>query len=194
MTPRPMKDLRERLNRVRAQYDASCESVRRDRELTYAEEERATAIEQAQEVLQTIAHEVEQKAHDRIAGIVTHCLRSVFGDDAYEFQLVFEKKRGRTECRPGFMRDGHEVHPLRGAGGGTADVAAFALRLVCLVLSVPQSRRVLILDEPLKWLSPEYTEPAKALIEELSQKMGVQFIIVTHNEDLLTGKVIRISA
>lgn len=178
---------------AKATFDFMAQLVRDEREALYEAEAHVTHVTEAQAVIQVVAQAVQEKAHDRIAGIVTHCLQSVFGLGAYKFQLIFEKKRGRTECRPVFIRDGNEVSPLAGGGGGAADVAAFALRLVCLMLSRPEVRKLLILDEPWKHLSTEYRSAMCDLVEDLSTKMGVQFLIVTHSEEFNIGTTVRLT-
>jgi DNA repair exonuclease SbcCD ATPase subunit len=113
-------------------------------------------------------------------------------DEPYEFRILFAQARGRTEARLVFVRDGVEVHPTRAAGGGVVDVASFALRLACLVYHQPKLRPVMILDEPFKFVSEEYRDRCRELIEMLAAEMGVQFIIVTHIKELETGKVVRL--
>ena len=60
------------------------------------------------------------------------------------------------------------------------DVAAFALRVASWSMERPRSRPVLIMDEPLRFLSTDHQEKASVMIKEISQKLGIQFIIVTH--------------
>jgi DNA repair exonuclease SbcCD ATPase subunit len=40
------------------------------------------------------------------------------------------------------------------------------------------------MDEPLKFLSVDRQEYASAMIKQLSERLGLQFIIVTHEEEL----------
>ncbi|KKK86498.1 hypothetical protein LCGC14_2762610, partial [marine sediment metagenome] len=49
----------------------------------------------------------------------------------------------------------------------------------------PKSRNVILLDEPLKNLSQNMQDKASMMLKELSNRLGIQFIIVTH-EDTLT--------
>ena len=79
---------------------------------------------------------------------------------------------------------------LDAAGGGVVDLTSFAQRLAALMLSQPASRKLLILDEPFRFLSAVYRPTACQLIESLAEEMGVQMVIVTHSEELMTGKVI----
>lgn len=144
---------------------------------------------QAQEVLQVLAQAVQQQAHDRIAKVVSTCLSTVF-DDPYEFHIQFERRRGRTEAELRFRRRGLDVDPLTAAGGGVVDVAAFALRIACLVMHRPRLSPVIVLDEPFRFVSAQYQESVRVMLEQLSSEMGVQIIFVTHNDNLATGKII----
>ena len=146
-------------------------------------------IEEAQQITQTIAQSIQQQAHDKIAPVVTHCLRIVF-NEPYIFNILFERKRGRTEARLVFEKEGHQIDPLSADAGGLVDVAAYALRLCCLVLSKPALRKLLLLDEPFKNISAEYLENAKLLLEGMSRDFGIQQILITHINELKTGKVI----
>ena len=153
--------------------------------MTDAETELASTLE-AQTLAQQIAQQVQEKAHRQIASVVTRSLRAVFAEDPYEFIIQFERKRGRTEARMVFMREGKEVDPMMAAGGGVVDVAAFALRLSCLMLSRPPLRRVLVLDEPMRFVSANLRHRVRKLLEMLSKEMNVQFIIVTHQTELVS--------
>jgi len=148
--------------------------------------------EQAQQIIQTVSQAIQQKVHQRIARIVTKCLETVF-DDPYQFKIVFEQSRGKTEARLLFVRNGLEVHPLSASGGGVVDVAAFALRLACLLMSRPRSRKLMILDEPFRFVDLVGQQRICQLLEILAKEMGVQFVMVTHEDELESGKVVILS-
>lgn len=166
--------------------------VTMEESLTQAEFHEGVVLE-AQELAQKVAQAVQQQAHDRIAGVVSRCLEAVFVDNSYDFRIIFERKRGRTEAKLVFERDGMLVDPLTASGGGIVDMASFALRLSCLILHKPPLRRVLLMDEPFKYVSEEYRERVCLLLQQLSCEMNVQFIIVTHIDELKTGTVIEIT-
>jgi len=146
-------------------------------------------IEEAQGIAQRVAQGVQQQAHDKIAGVVSKCLEAVF-EEPYDFKIYFEQKRGKTEARLVFERDGLEVDPMTASGGGVVDVAAFALQLSCLILSKPPLRKLMILDEPFKFVSAGYLENVRMLLEGLAKEFDMQFIMVTHLETLKTGKIV----
>jgi len=91
-----------------------------------------------------------------------------------------------------FERNGLEMAPLTAAGGGTVDVAAFALRLAALMLQRPPQRRCLVLDEPFKYLSKAYRPVVRDLLLDLAEELGMQFIVVTHDAEMACGKIVRI--
>jgi len=186
-----MDDLKKRVARKVADWNLIRKKVVEDKGLLEAAEARVVDVTEAQEFTQSIAQEVQQKAHARIAAVVSQCLEAVF-DEPYTFKIHFEQKRGRTEAALVFERDGMEVDPLTASGGGVVDVAAFALRLSCLMLSRPPMRRLVVLDEPFKFVSEEYRGRVREMLDRLSLELNVQIVMVTHIPELETGKVIRL--
>jgi DNA repair exonuclease SbcCD ATPase subunit len=65
------------------------------------------------------------------------------------------------------------------------DLAAFALRVALWRISSPALRPTIVLDEPFKHLSEDLQPKASALLKEVSSRLGVQFIMVTHSEELV---------
>jgi len=135
--------------------------------------------EEAQRISQNIAREIQQQVHNKVSKIVTRCLEAVFVDDPYEFAIRFDCKRGKTDAKLIFIRDGIELDdPVNQVGGGVIDVASLALRLSCILLSRPVRRRLLVLDEPLKNVrGKQNRKNVRSLLEALSKEMEVQIIL-----------------
>lgn len=148
-------------------------------------------VAEALALTRTVAAAVQHRVHATLAAMVGRCLQAVF-DDPYEFQIVFETKRSRTEARLVFVRDGVEIDPMTAAGGGVVDVAAFALRLGCLLLARPPVRKLLVLDEPFRFVSADHHHQLRALLTGLAAELGVQIIMVTHVPALEIGMVYRL--
>lgn len=155
--------------------------------------DKAEAYKEAQEIVQELVATIQQQAHHQIANVVSKCLQLVF-EEPYTFKIEFHRKRGKTEAALSFERNGECVDPLSASGGGVVDVAAFALRLSCVLLSKPQARPLLVLDEPFKFVSAEYISNVKNMLEVLSNETGVQFVIVTHLRELQLGTIIDLRA
>lgn len=152
---------------------------------------RHLSCQQAQDALQQLAQSVQTSVHKRLAGTVSSCLSAVF-EDPYAMEISFERKRGRTEAVLKFSRRGLEVDPLTATGGGMVDVAAFALRVACIMMHQPRLSRLIVLDEPFKFVSAEYHEHIRSMLEQLSKDLKIQIVMVTHIPKIATGNVIRI--
>lgn len=170
-----------------SQLDTARAMQRREEDALSQATARLEATLQAQKIIQSVAATLQQEVHARISAIVSRCLSSVF-NSPYSFHIHFEQKRGKTEARIVFIRDGEEVDPTTEAGGGVVDVAAFALRIAALILSGNNSPTI-ILDEPLKFLSRNHAARVSQLLTILSEELSLQFILVTHDTTLQVGKV-----
>ena len=186
-----MREIRSRLNQLLSDYRLVESQVRQEQEQLVEVDEKVYSSEQAHKIIQEVAQVVQQEAHHRIASVVSRCLEAVF-DDPYQFKIEFEQKRGRTEASLKFVRNGMEVDPLSASGGGVVDVAAFALRLACLILLRPPVRRLMVLDEPWKHLSVQYRPRVRDLVETLADEMDMQFVIVSHSDEFRMGKVVEL--
>ncbi len=154
-----------------------------------AEKKLKTALE-AQKLIQAIASATQSKVHEKIATVVTKCLRIVY-EKPYTFVIHFEQKRGKTEARMVFVDEhDNEMSPRR-AAGGMLDVASFGLRLSALMLTRPHARRLLVLDEPFRFAGA-YREKIRSMLEQLAVELDVQFVIVTHDKELMAGSVVEL--
>jgi len=159
-------------------------------------QEKLAEMQQTQQTLATCSQLLQdfytaaQKASvKRLEDFVSYCLKETFGDDAYEFRIKYETKRNQPEAEFVFVRkDGtgveQEYDPKLACGGGCLDVAVFALRLAVLISSPQRPRKLLILDEPFRYVSQNYRANLMVLINTLVTEFKTQFIIVTHAEDL----------
>jgi DNA repair exonuclease SbcCD ATPase subunit len=135
--------------------------------------------EQAREIIREVGIRTQQQLQFHISDITSLALEAVF-DDPYKLEVEFIQRRNKTECDLYFVRKDEKVDPLSASGGGAVDVASFALRIASWSMARPRTRNVIILDEPLRFLSADLQERASQMIKELSEKLGIQFIIVTH--------------
>ena len=137
--------------------------------------------EKARLIIQKVAKATQAELEYYISELVTLAFASVF-PDPYEFGVAFEEKRGKTECRMRFLRDGHEVNPLSGSGGGPLDIASTTLQFT--IWSLNKTRAIIGLDEPFRFLSRDLQPKAGEMLKEVSKKLGLQILMVTHSEDL----------
>lgn len=184
-------ELRQELDKQLAKLDFALTTISKERKILKKGKEKLAAATEARNILQEVAKGVQEKAHERISRLVTKCLAIVF-DEPYSLGIDFVKKRNKTEARFFLMRDGEKFHPTDSSGGGVVDVASFALRLSCIMLRLPQYRRVVILDEPFKHLDASHRLRVRMMLEMLAEELGMQFILSTHMKSLQTGTIIEL--
>ena len=141
-------------------------------------------LEQAHVLVLSVAKDTQEQLVYHISDLCSLANSAVF-DNPYRVRLSFESKRGRTEARVVFCRDGNEMDPEDSSGGGTVDVAAFALRVALWSLQRERTRPVFILDEPFRFLSARFQSRACAMLREISRQLKVQIIMVTHEGELM---------
>jgi DNA repair exonuclease SbcCD ATPase subunit len=146
--------------------------------------------EKAREIIREVGLKTQQSLQYHISDITSMALDAVF-PDPYELVVEFVQRRNKTECDLYFVRDENQVDPLGASGVGAVDIAAFALRIASYTMMQPRTRNTIILDEPFRFLSEDYQEQASIMLKEISQRLKIQFIIVTH-EQVLTSYADRI--
>ena len=135
--------------------------------------------EKALEVVKLAALKTQEQIQYHISDITSLALSAVF-PEPYELIIEFVERRNKTECDLFFSRNGQRIDPMNSSGGGPIDIASFALRIASWSLQRPIRSNTIILDEPMKNLSKEYQEQGALMLQEVSRKLGIQFIIVTH--------------
>lgn len=187
-----IKEVRGKIDELKRTRATISDGIATEKDLLKSSVQRRDDLIAALDIARSVAEALQRDVHERIAGLVTRCLSAVFGEDAYEFRILTEQKRGRTEARAVFVRDEEEFDALSSIGGGVVDVAAFALRIAVL-LARHDSRRVFVADEPFRFVSAHYRPQVRYLLEKLSEELDVQFIIVTHIEEFEMGEIINIT-
>ena len=144
-------------------------------------------ILEAQELLQQTAQKTQSRLSFHISNFISSNLEAIWGEDAYTFSMEFIEKRNKTEVSMLLHTPEGDVsldslNNVRG-GGGVLDIVAFGLRIALWSLQ-SQKQKIMILDQPLSNLDQEHLPKAGELIKELSDKLGIQFIIINHNPAL----------
>ena len=178
-----LEDARKKLNEELTERKILRSRLKEEKNSLKKYRKEKNSIEKIRGVLQESAALTQKKIEFHISNIVTTAMESLW-DNPYEFKLEFVAKRGKTEADLYFIRGGNKIHPLDGAGGGTVDIASMALRIAAWSLN-KNTRPVILLDEPFRNLSANLSPKAGAMIKMLSEKLGLQFIIVSHDEGLI---------
>lgn len=128
--------------------------------------------------------QIQFKEH--IETIVTNALKAIYPND-FTFILDFKRVRNKLECQPMLQEDGFIYDNIKDAcGGGVCDIISFALRIGLLSLMEPEPIKLVILDEPFRFLG-SYMSKAWHMVKMISDSpdLDFQFLIVTHDEEFL---------
>lgn len=167
-----------------------------DKEKILAEAKEAVEnYKAAGELLVNTSLSIQTTTTEKISKIVTDLYRYVFmNDDTFVIEIDTKRSVPVASFFIETSKNGKRVRldPLTADGGGKVDVIALGLRLAALLLYTPQLERVLILDEPLRFLSSASTSGkpyrlrAVEFLKQISEEYGIQVIAVTHDEELLS--------
>ncbi len=151
-------------------------------------------IEEALNIAQQAAQQTQNEIKFAITELVTLAIETVYGKK-YQFDIKFNIQRGKTEAYLCFLKDGEDIDPMSSTGGGVINVAAFALRIALWNLKRDRARNTIVLDEPAGKISKDLQPLFGSLIKEISNKLNIQFIIVSHEKALAkeADKIFKVS-
>lgn len=176
--------LRARLERAKGGKAQLQKKLSDEKDSLKRSELRSLLIDKSLAVVKEVALETQKTLQYNISDVVSSALGSIF-PDPYNFRVEFVANRGKTECNLLFERGGNAIDPIESSGVGAIDIAAFALRVAAWSMSYPKTRPILILDEPFKFVSLDLMPLAGEMVRDISEKLGLQIVMVTHSEALI---------
>lgn len=154
--------------------------------MTSSLESRIVDLKDARDVVNFVSFKCQKEIKSVLEYLITRALQSVFGK-SYSFELDLEIKRNKQEATPYIVKDGKKRSIKDENGGGVVDLVSFCTRIIIWSLQTPRTSRTIILDEPLKFLDKEHLLLAGEMIKEMSKTLGLQFIIVSHEDGVISA-------
>ena len=134
-------------------------------------------IEKSREIIMIVAGGIQNKIETTLSTPVNTALLSIL-DDPPEFVAKVVARRNTTELDFLFRENGEERPAIKQSGGGAINIAALVLRFA--FWSLNPKCPVFILDEPSHFLSDKYQSKFGEMVKTFSDRLGVQVIMVTH--------------
>lgn len=178
------KSLLEEFVAIKTQRDILAANLRQKcLALATAKALNATQVK-ARWVITEVQAQTQRRFQDQVESLVTMAIQSVFSRP-FTFHIEFERYRNRLACKT-MVKEGDRVYddPEYDLGGGVLDIVSFAFRVVLWSLQTPRSRAVIVFDEPMKNMGA-LIDLAGKVFWEISHKLNLQLIIVTHDEKLI---------
>ena len=139
-------------------------------------------------LLQEASSYAREQARQQVEYMVTQALQYIFGPEIkFEIQVGELRKRPEAEFLvTSTYPDNIQVstRPQDARGGGVVDIISLALRLALLQCYKPTVAGPVILDEPAKHVSEDYSSKVAAFLKQVSDYFDRQVILVTHNNQL----------
>jgi len=186
-----VSDLKERVLRL-AQTVAEGEGQVKLLERQIAEAATSADAAALQEKLLTYTNEVLLKMEGRwrqsheqgLAKLLSQGLSATFSDDI-QVSVRTSEVRGATSMELRLTQGGVEIgNIIEGTGGSIVSMLNVLLRLLLLVSIRPPITPLLVLDEPFRMVESRHLPALGQLLRELGERLGVQLVIVSHEEAL----------
>jgi len=146
---------------------------------------RLGCIKDTLQIIEGIALEKRNGIKQGIENIVSESLKTLYGED-YSFEMTYTEKASRSCLEMRVLRQteaGVVKRQMDGFGGGVSDSISVPLRM--MVLKGSDTGDILILDEAFKHVDGEMIDRVGEFLKIISEKLGIQIILVTHHERLL---------
>lgn len=145
-------------------------------------------LEKVRLLLVEAAKHAREQGRQQVEFLVSQALQFVFEADM-GFKVVVEEKRDRPEaefyvCSTYGGEQQVETSPQDARGGGVVDVISLALRLALLHAFRPPVGGPVILDEPGKHVSEEFSPQLAQFLKSFSQSLDRQIVMISHNQHL----------
>ena len=128
---------------------------------------------------------------NKMAGLVTYGLKTIFDDQDLAFKPILSKKNDRIYIDFKTINNGVEAD-FGTYGGSVAVIESFLLRVICMLKM--NLARLILLDETFAAVGSEYIQNTSRLVGELSNKLGLDVLLVTHQPEFknFANKVYRL--
>jgi len=121
---------------------------------------------------------------DKMSSLITYGLNTIFDDQDLTFSPVITKKNNKIFIELNTLIDGVEVD-YESFGGSVATIESFLLRILCIIKK--KHARLMLLDETFAAVGDLYIPNTSRLISELSKRLGLDILLLTHQKDFRQG-------
>jgi hypothetical protein len=118
----------------------------------------------------------------RMAGLITYGLKTIFDDQNLTFVPEITKKNEKVHIELKTHNEGIEGD-YSSFGGSVAVIESFLLRILCVLKK--NYARLMFLDETFAAVGEEYIANTGKLISELSKKLNLDILLVTHQKEFM---------
>ena len=119
----------------------------------------------------------------QICDLVSYGISLVF-EEKLEFKINYAIRANAPVVDFSVVSEHGETEVWGAHGGGLVNVVSFLLKLILLIHARPHLRRIMFLDETFHFANRRLPNVA-LLLQELSEKLDITFVLISDNELLL---------
>lgn len=139
------------------------------------------------EALEQLSTRAQMRSKGLFEGLLTTLVREVMPDKADQIRLTSGLRNHKRTLDIDVEVNGELENVFRDKGGAVKNLISMGIRFI--VLSRSMNRRFIVFDEADCWIKPDYIPRVAKLIFELSHRIGVQVIYISHHDsDYFQGK------
>lgn len=137
------------------------------------------SIKEARKICQIVLASTQSSFKMDVESLMTLAIKSVF--KRFDFELEWKETASRSDLNFN-IKDGDNVLNLDDdLGCSILDIISFSSRPVFHRYQHPRSRKLMVFDEPMKWVGQgEFLDRACRLVETVAHQRNYQLIIITH--------------
>lgn len=137
-------------------------------------------LRKTEQVLKHLVDKLVKKDLEKMDSLITYGLNTVFPGRNLCFKSVVDEHRGKIRISLQTIYNGEIVDS--GSKSSISVIESFLLRILCLIKL--KKAHLLLLDETFSALDSGYIENLSKLISQLSEKLDLDILAVTHNTAL----------
>lgn len=184
-----LQELKEEYIRLQTNIENVEKSYKKARKEIISLNKELDIYKEAKNIISSSMKSVQEGFKNTIEVPVNEVLGFVYQDSDFKFVLDVKERTNGYEWEPKILDGGRDVFNIKEDGGGLVSVIGFVFQIIFHMVSSKESRNVLCFDEPVSNIG-DLTGRFGEIVEVLSEKFGIQFLISTHSKDLksLNGK------
>ena len=186
-----IKDLENRATELYIQYNSIKSSLDANQESmnkVYVDIDNMNSnkalLEKSKPYIDDIIDKFSETSLKRLEELLTLGVSRIFQDRDYRVEIKVSEKRS-SKCAELYLIDGGHAFMMRDScvAGGILVVVGFLIQ-VFYVANLDVSK-TLFLDEALSNISTQYLDNFFSFVKELSEQIGLTFILITHDNRFL---------
>lgn len=175
---------RDMLVRRIGERDAIAGSISDARLKSFQAKKSVELYEKSIETLQNVSSVMKTTSIKNVETLITKGLHDIVDEKDLSFVIKYDSKRNFIQAQYKIhskMKD-QDYDIVNSFGGGIADVISILQRIIFVYKF--NTAKVLILDESGKFISPDKQANLGKFLSDISNKLGMQVILITHKKEV----------